>query len=134
MSNNDHIIRNMIDRAIADHLLWISTLEQAIEKRTALMAVNDAESDIHCALCRWLYSADFPERLRTSPFFVDVCDLHAVFHTKAAGVLAAIINSNENDRNSIPELIRTYLKTSYELVALLENWKDAIASDFYPEV
>ena len=118
------MIADMLTKAIAAHLAWTQTFDEAIASGAHNdVILNRAGSDDRCAFGQWLYGMD--DAAKAGVDYRRVKDKHYSFHVEA-GIVARLLL--EADREAARAALEGgFANASRELVQALVDWKQSCA-------
>ena len=108
-----------IAEAIAAHMAWVDSLNQALEKRETPDELHLAGYDDMCTFGKWLYSLD--DAVKITPPYRRVKDLHYRFHQEAAHLVEQALNGDFTAARLLA--YGEFGKTSEELIKTMEAWQ-----------
>ena len=121
MSKSDSV-KTMIREAILSHVRWKDRIEAAVQTKGAGIDIEDINNPRHCSFGKWLYSEAIPNEMLRSNQYLVICDLHAVFHHKAAEIVVASRDKNMEEFAKIFQMISDYTSLSDALINAMEFW------------
>jgi hypothetical protein len=117
--------QEQIQRAITAHGVFKVRMGQMVETGSSEMSAATAGADDQCPLGQWLHNGLDP-KLKTSPGYQTVRDLHATFHRAAGDVMALSLARKRTEALAAMEMGTTFKQTSAKLVIALTNWSESL--------
>lgn len=113
-----------IGKAISAHGQWKQKLRSAIDSGSSDIAPEQVKQDCNCAFGKWLYG-NMPEERKSSPYYKDVREMHARFHSEAGTIMGLAINGKKDDANDRMKMGSEFSKLSSQLTKKLQEWRAA---------
>ena len=117
-----------ISQAIGAHGAWRTRLADAIRSGRSEVSAATASQDDQCAFGHWMYESATPD-LKASPFYVQVCTLHAHFHAEAGQILELAVNRQTEAARQAMAPGSAFDDVSQALIQALLAWQKGQAED-----
>jgi len=113
-----------IGKAISAHGKWKQKLRSAIDTGSSDVSPEKVKQDCNCAFGKWLYE-HMPAEAKASPYYKEVREMHARFHTEAGTIMGLAISGKKNDANERMKMGGEFSKISGQLTRKLQEWRAA---------
>ncbi len=118
------MIKDEIGKAISAHGQWKQKLRFAIDTGASEAQPAKVKKDNNCAFGKWLHEHIAPEE-KKSPYYTQVVDLHARFHSEAGIILGLAVIGKKDAANERMKMGSDFSKLSSELTKILQDWRAA---------
>ena len=112
-----------VEAALSAHIDWKRRLRDAVSRGYCEQDSDDVGRDDLCELGRWLHS--LPPEYGATSWCEEIVEWHARFHREAAGVVQLIETGRMDEARVAMDPESEFARTSRDLVAMLEMWRDA---------
>ena len=116
--------KHSINKGISEHGMWKQRIVKAIESGKSEWTPSIVRQDNQCEFGKWLYSCT--EQEKNSPHYQTVKELHAKFHTTAAGVLELALTGNKSEASKAIGSGSDYKSISVSLTGEMMKWKKTL--------
>jgi len=113
-----------IERAIANHALWMLRLREAVFQAHPPVDVDEVRAEDQCEFGKWLHGSRLSVEDRASSDYQDVRRLHADFHRLAAQVVELAASGKTRDAYDL--LYGEYITMSGRLAIAMRAWQDTL--------
>ena len=116
---------NEIEKAIEAHGSWKKKLITAIETGKSDSTPEKVKVDHNCAFGKWLHDIIDPSE-KESPFYGEVVDLHACFHSAAGTILEHALSGNKDKAGGLMAIESDFTKCSDALTRKMKEWQSSL--------
>jgi methyl-accepting chemotaxis protein len=118
-------VHDEIDKAISAHGSWKQKLRSAIDTGECESTPDKVKKDNNCAFGKWLHER-IDASAKNSPFYNEVVELHAQFHTEAGTILELALNGDKDQANKLMAIGGDFAKYSGALTRKMKDWQKTL--------